>query len=80
MQPMEPLGDEPQSFIFAESTAVDRASYDPTTGKLKVTFTSGRKWLYQHVTPAAWRAFIGSRSPGSYVQHSLSNFTNGEVF
>lgn len=80
MEAMEPLGDEPQSFIFAGSTAVDRATFDPTTGKLRVTFTSGRKWLYQHVSDAVWRAFISSGSPGSYVQHSLVNFISGEIF
>lgn len=48
------------------SSAIARVLYDAATRTLAVTFTSGRKYIYENVPPAVASEFQTASSQGAY--------------
>ena len=45
--------------------------YSPDTRELKVTFVSGRLYVYEGVPPEVAAAFGNSRSKGTFFNHEI---------
>lgn len=45
--------------------------YDPETHELKVTFVSGRLYIYERVPPDVAVAFKAARSKGTFFNHEI---------
>lgn len=60
------------SHVF-ESSNLDRATYDPTTQELLMTFANGGVYKYSDVPLAIWEGLISSDSSGSYFFHNIRN-------
>jgi hypothetical protein len=50
-----------------DSSAVTYAGYNGDTQELTITFTGGRSYAYQGVSPQRYRAFCEAGSKGRYV-------------
>lgn len=68
---------QPETHVFTDSTRVERATYDPTTYTVVVTFPDGVTWQYLDVTPAEWTEFKTAASPGRYLNRYLNQHRNG---
>ena len=53
------------------STAIRDFGYDVTTGRLTITFVSGRRYLYDDVPPAVFDAFEQAPSRGGFFNHEI---------
>lgn len=45
--------------------------YGPDTRELKVTFVSGRLYVYENVPPEVAAAFRNARSKGTFFNHEI---------
>ena len=45
--------------------------YSPDTRELKVTFVSGRRYVYEDVPPEIAAAFRNARSKGAFFNHEI---------
>jgi hypothetical protein len=53
------------------STVIRRYSYDPDMRELKITFVSGRKYLYFNVPPEKFSAFMHAPSRGAFFNREI---------
>jgi hypothetical protein len=54
-----------------ESTAIRRFAYDFPRRELKVTFTTGRRYVYFDVPPKIHQAFIDAESKGVFFNTQI---------
>jgi KTSC domain len=48
------------------SSAISRASYDPSSAQLHITFHSGRTYTFYRVPPAIYHGLLTASSAGRY--------------
>lgn len=53
------------------STAIRDFGYDETTGRLTITFVSGRRYVYEAVPPKVFDAFSSAPSRGGFFNHEI---------
>ncbi len=53
------------------STAIRNFAYDTATGELWVTFTSGRRYVYNDVAPEVVHEFQQADSRGAFFNHEI---------
>ena len=53
------------------STAIRDFDYDPATHELRVTFVSGRTYVYADVPPAVFADFKAAESKGGFFNRSI---------
>lgn len=53
------------------STVIQRFGYDPATRELRVTFISGRTYVYIGVPPAIVADFNAAESKGQFFNHAI---------
>lgn len=53
------------------STVIRNIAYDTTTHELWVTFTSGRRYVYEDVAPEVVHAFQNADSRGTFFNHEI---------
>lgn len=53
------------------STAIRYFNYDSQTSELKVTFVTGRRYVYARVPPDVAAAFAHAPSRGAYFNHQI---------
>lgn len=53
------------------STAIRHLSYSPATREMRVTFTSGRRYVYAQVPPEVHTAFCTAPSRGAFFNHRI---------
>ncbi|MEH2476007.1 hypothetical protein V1281_002820 [Nitrobacteraceae bacterium AZCC 2161] len=53
------------------STAIRLLAYDADAGELRVTFVSGRRYVYAQVPPEVYSAFIHAPSRGAFFNHEI---------
>ena len=58
--------------VGINSTAVDKASYDPKTGIAAVKFRGGDKWYNYVMTPEEFDAFMKAPSKGRHVRYVMT--------
>lgn len=54
-----------------QSTALSRASYDPESQTLDITFTSGRSFTYEAVPERVFAELRDAPSPGSFYHNNI---------
>lgn len=54
-----------------QSTALSRASYDPESQTLDITFTSGRSFTYESVPERVFEELRDAPSPGSFYHNNI---------
>ena len=59
--------DDKKKEVNIQSTAVDKASYDPKTGIAAIKFHGGDKWYNYVAKPEDWEAFLKSPSKGRWI-------------
>lgn len=59
--------DDKKKEVNIQSTAVDKASYDPKTGIAAIKFHGGNKWYNYVATPEHWEAFLKAPSKGRWI-------------
>lgn len=59
--------DDKKKEVNIQSTAVDKASYDPETGIAAIKFHGGDKWYNYVAKPEDWEAFLKSPSKGRWI-------------
>jgi hypothetical protein len=59
--------DDKKKEVNIQSTAVDKASYDPKTGIAAIKFHGSNKWYNYVATPEHWEAFLKSPSKGRWI-------------
>lgn len=53
------------------SSVISFLRYAPDTRELKVTFVSGRLYVYENVPPEVAAAFRDARSKGAFFNHEI---------
>jgi len=53
------------------STAIRDSAYDPETRELRITFVTGRRYLYADVPPAVVAAFDTAESKGRFFNRRI---------
>ena len=53
------------------SSVIRFVRYAPDTRELKVTFVSGRSYVYEDVPPEVAAAFRDARSKGAFFNHEI---------
>ena len=53
------------------SSAISRASYDPLTARLHITFHSGRTYTFYRVPPAIYHGLLNASSAGHYYHANI---------
>jgi len=53
------------------SSAISRASYDPLSARLSITFHSGRTYTFYRVPPAIYHGLLNASSPGQYYHATI---------
>jgi hypothetical protein len=53
------------------STAIRYLNYDSARRELRVTFTSGRRYVYEQVPPAIYAAFSNAPSRGAFFNRQI---------
>jgi hypothetical protein len=53
------------------STAIRDFGYDVTTGRLTITFVSGRRYVYERVPATVFDAFKQAPSRGGFFNHEI---------
>ncbi|HEY0236683.1 MAG TPA: KTSC domain-containing protein [Afipia sp.] len=53
------------------STAIRKIVYDTGARKMWVTFTSGRRYIYEDVAPEVVHAFQQAESRGAFFNHEI---------
>jgi hypothetical protein len=53
------------------SSAIRSLSYDPANGELRVTFVTGRRYVYDDVPPEVFEAFKNAESRGAFFNHEI---------
>lgn len=61
--------DDKKKEVNIQSTAVEKASYDPKTGIAAIKFRGGDKWYDYVATPEDWEAFLKSPSKGRWIHN-----------
>lgn len=64
--------DDKKKEVNIQSTAVEKASYDPKTGIAAIKFRGGDKWYDYVMTPQEWEAFMTSSSKGRHVHYVMT--------
>ena len=64
--------DDKKKEVNIQSTAVDKASYDPKTGIAAVKFRGGDKWYNYVMTPEEFDAFMKAPSKGRHVRYVMT--------
>ena len=59
--------DDKKKEVNIQSTAVEKASYDPKTGIAAIKFRGGDKWYDYVASPEDWEAFLKSPSKGRWI-------------
>lgn len=57
--------------MLVESAAIRAIDYDPAARELRVRFTSGERYLYRHVPPDTYQAFVTAESKGRFFQDRI---------
>ena len=55
----------------ADSTAIERAGYDPRRRELHVVFDGGRRYAYLGVPPETFEALRAAESAGAFVNREV---------
>lgn len=64
--------DNKRKEVNIQSTAVEKASYDPSTGIAAVKFTGGDKWYDYQMTPQDFEEFMKSPSKGRHIHYVMT--------
>lgn len=59
--------DDKKKEVNIQSTAVEKASYDPKTGIAAIKFHGSNKWYNYVAKPEDWEAFLKSPSKGRWI-------------
>lgn len=60
-----------ETFTFAGSSLLRSGSYDEASQELRLTFKSGKTWIYSGVPPDEAAALRSASSSGSYFLNSM---------
>lgn len=68
--PVKRLG---QSMVIdnVSSTAIDQIGYDGQRAQLRISFKSGRTYVYEGVAPDTYEALLRAESQGGYFNHHI---------
>lgn len=58
---------------YVESSAIRRIAHDEASRELRVTFTSGKTYIYYGVPRATYEAFIDSPSKGQFFNEHIKD-------
>ncbi|MGE0740034.1 MAG: KTSC domain-containing protein [Hyphomonadaceae bacterium] len=53
------------------STAIDQIQYDHARAQLKITFKSGRTYVYEGVAPDTYENLMSADSQGGYFNRNI---------
>jgi hypothetical protein len=53
------------------STAIDKIGYDEQRAELRITFKSGRTYVYDDVPIDAYEELLSAESQGAYFNHNI---------
>lgn len=53
------------------STAIDSIAYDPDRRELRITFKSGRTYVYEDVPVYTYEALLSAESQGAYFNRNI---------
>jgi len=61
----------PLTKTFPESSAIERAAYNPGTESLDIWYSGGNQYSYYGVPPAAFRELLDASSAGEFVNRQI---------
>jgi len=56
---------------FPDSSAIERAAYNPGTESLDIWYAGGNQYSYYGVPPAAYQRLLAAPSAGEYVNRQI---------
>lgn len=62
-----------ETFLFARSSNLESADYDPETEDLSITFQSGGTYTYHGVPPSVYRGLTLAGSAGQFFHRNIKD-------